>query len=166
MPNLFLNNMSGLEKSAQFSEIDGSAMRIALVVATWNMDVTGTLEKWCVKALEESGVKTENILVQYVPGSFELPFVANELAKSGDYDAVIPIGCLVKGETMHFEYIADAVSHGVMRVGLDTGVPTIFGVLTCLTEEQAAARAQDNTTNHGYGWGKTAVEMVAKTKNR
>ncbi|KAJ1933390.1 lumazine synthase, partial [Linderina pennispora] len=90
---------------------------------------------------------------------------AAESAKSGPFDAVICIGVLIKGSTMHFEYIADAVSHGIMRVGLDTGVPAVFGVLTCLTDEQAMQRAgigrgEDKGHNHGLDWGSAAVEMA------
>ncbi|KAI7827200.1 6,7-dimethyl-8-ribityllumazine synthase-like protein [Kickxella alabastrina] len=85
--------------------------------------------------------------------------------KQGPFDAAICIGVLIKGSTMHFEYIADAVSHGIMRVGLDTGVPTVFGVLTCLTDEQAMQRAgigrgEDKGHNHGGDWGSAAVEMA------
>lgn len=84
------------------------------------------------------------------------------------FDAIIPIGTLLKGSTMHFEYICDAVSHALMRVGLDTGVPVIFGILTCLSEEQALQRAgvKPGSHNHGEDWGKAAVEMACKNKVR
>lgn len=103
-----------------------------------------------------------------VPGSYELPFAARALIGSGDsFDAVITVGCLIKGETMHFEYIADSVSHGLMRVQLDTGVPVIFGVLTVLSEDQAKARAGvlSGSHNHGEDWGLAAVEMGVKRKS-
>ncbi len=108
----------------------------------------------------------ETIKIANVPGAYELPFATKALLKSGSYDAAISIGVLIKGSTMHFEYIADAVSHGLMRVGLDTDIPVIFGVLTCLDETQAFERAgisQGNGShahNHGLDWASTAIEMA------
>jgi 6,7-dimethyl-8-ribityllumazine synthase len=110
----------------------------------------------CKAALLDCGVRTEDILVLDVPGAFELPFAADCIARgSPEVDAVVCLGCLIKGETMHFEYICEAMSQGIMRVGLDTGVPCVFGVLTCLTEDQARAR-----NKHGKDWGITAIEMA------
>jgi len=94
-----------------------------------------------------------------VPGAYELPFAARLLALSGTVDAVICVGVLVKGDTSHFEYISEAVSQGIMNVGLQTNVPVIFGVLTCQTDEQVTKRSTGKN-NHGIGWGKTAVEMA------
>lgn len=119
--------------------------------------------------MKEMGVKDENITKWEVAGSYELPQAAKMMLTRYKLDAVICIGVLIKGETMHFEYIADAVSKGIMRVSLDSGIPVIFGVLTCLTEKQAIVRAgleEGETTegkghNHGIDWGSTAVEMAS-----
>jgi 6,7-dimethyl-8-ribityllumazine synthase len=112
------------------------------------------------EALTTCQVSEENIFETSVPGCFELPLAARFLALSGTVDAIVTTGVLIKGETMHFEYIADAVSKGIMNVGIQTNVPVIFGVLTCLNEEQVKARATVGKNNHGVDWGKTAVEMA------
>lgn len=122
----------------------------------------------CKQALLACHVKESDIVVVDVPGSYELPFGASCLIKGEQpVDAVICVGCLIKGETMHFEYICEAVSQGVMKLGLESGVPVIFGVLTCLNEKQALARAGlgEHSHNHGSDWGTTAVEMALLKKN-
>ena len=148
-----------MSKGIIFSKKDGSKLKIGIVTAEWNRAITGPLFDACNKALQDSGVKAEHIFAIDVPGSFELPLGAKYLIDTHGVDAVVCLGCLVKGETMHFEYIAEAVSHGIMNLGLDTGIPVVFGVLACLTEAQAIARSTGDN-NHGYGWGKTAVEMA------
>jgi 6,7-dimethyl-8-ribityllumazine synthase len=117
----------------------------------------------CMQSLKS--VNVSNITTHAVPGAYELPFAAQKLIKSGKYDVCVCIGVLIKGSTMHFEYIADAVSNGIMRVGLDSGVPVIFGLLTCLNELQALERsglapAPAKSHNHGLDWGLSAVEMA------
>ncbi len=154
-----------VDKHVIFKNIDGKGFKVAIVVANWNPEICESLEKWCVRGLLDTGVQRDHIVIEHVPGSYELPIAAKQFADSGKYDAVVAIGCLIKGETMHFEYIAEAVSQGIMNVGLETGVPTIFGVLTCLNQEQAAARSQDNEKNSGYSWGKSAVEMAHGMKH-
>ena len=111
--------------------------------------------------LAEAGVAESNIAVVEVPGAFELPLVAMRLARSGEYDAVICLGCLIKGDTMHFEYIAHACSTGISQVALDTGLPVAFGVLTTLDEAQAVARAGEGRENKGWEATQAALEMVA-----
>jgi 6,7-dimethyl-8-ribityllumazine synthase len=111
-------------------------------------------------ALTDAGANSADITVVRVPGAFEIPLAARRLAQSGPYDAVVCHGCHIKGETMHFEYIASAVSHGIMAVSADTGIPVTFGVLTTLTEEQAAARAAEGTDNKGREAALSAVEMI------
>lgn len=119
-----------------------------------------------INIMTSNGVKRADIIELEVPGAYELPFASQSIIASGKVDAVIALGCLVKGETKHFEYICEAVTQGLTRVGLDTGVPVIFGVLTVLTEEQAAARAglTPNGHNHGEDYGYAAIEM-AKLKH-
>jgi 6,7-dimethyl-8-ribityllumazine synthase len=103
-------------------------------------------------------VKPQNIFKTYVPGSFELPMTAKFLAASKRVDVIICLGCLIKGDTMHFEYIAEATAHGIMKVALESYVPVIFGVLTVLNKEQAIVRSTGEK-NEGLSWGRSAVEM-------
>jgi 6,7-dimethyl-8-ribityllumazine synthase len=110
-------------------------------------------------ALADAGVSSSDITIVRVPGAFEIPLAARRLARSGQYDAVVCLGCVIKGETMHFEYISSAVSHGIMAVSADTGVPVTFGALTTLTEDQAIARAADGPDNKGREAARAAVEM-------
>eukprot|EP01137_Pigoraptor_chileana_P005038 Opistho-2@47561 len=141
---------------------DGSALRIGIVRARWNPEVINALHDGCIQALKSCGVRDENIIVESVPGSYELPYGAAALAASGRVDAVVTLGCLIKGETMHFEYICEAVTQGIMRINLDTKVPVMFGVLCCMTMDQARARAglTESGHNHGTDWGLGAVEMA------
>ncbi|KAI8912004.1 hypothetical protein DFJ77DRAFT_85185 [Powellomyces hirtus] len=143
---------------------DGKGLRILIVHTRWNLPVVTALLNGCVNSLKEHGVF--DITIRDVAGCFELPFGVSSLLSQGTYDAAIAIGVLIKGSTMHFEYIADASTSGLMRVGLDSKKPVIFGVLTCLTEEQSKQRAGiagpngDEGHNHGADWGAAAVEMA------
>ena len=205
---------------------DGSGLRIAIVHARWNATMIDALVGGAKKAMLSQGVKDENIIVESVPGSYELPLAVQKIYQASQiqstastvaggvgslasgiedllggsnsttdlhgslqpgppepekkeprglrhtFDAMIAIGVLIKGETMHFEYIADAVSHGLMRVQLDTGAPVIFGLLTVLNEGQGLARAgleggtgkEAKGHNHGEDWGNAAVELGVKRK--
>lgn len=134
-------------------------MRIGIIRTRWNDEHVSNLVDGIQKALKECDVQEANIFETSVPGSYELPMAAKFLALSGTVDAIICCGVLIKGDTLHFEYIADSVSKGIMNVGIQTNVPTVFGVLTCLTEDQVKARSSGDN-NHGYDWGKTAVEMA------
>jgi 6,7-dimethyl-8-ribityllumazine synthase len=135
-------------------------MRIGIIKTRWNEKHVGNLVSGIKDALKECKVDDDNVFETSVPGSFELPLAAQLLAMSGTVDAIICTGVLIKGDTMHFEYIADAVSKGIMNAGLSTRVPVVFGVLTCLTEDQVKARSTPGEGNHGNDWGKTAVEMA------
>jgi 6,7-dimethyl-8-ribityllumazine synthase len=146
-------------KKIEFKKLNGSKFKVGIAVARWNSHITQNLLSGCKKALEESELLKKNVIVAEVPGSFELPFAAQELIKKHRVDGVICLGALIKGETMHFEYIASAVSSGIMNVQLKFGKPVIFGVLTCLNESQAIARSTGKN-NHGYWWGKTLIEML------
>lgn len=156
--------MQAHEKGIRYTEgeLNGAGCCIGIVRTRWNADVVDALMRGCVEALHRVGVRSDDIVVATVPGAFELPFAAKSLADSGRVDAVVCIGCLIKGATMHFEHIAAAVSQGIARVGLDTGTPVLFGVLTCLTDEQALERAGlcGGARNHGEDWGLGAVEMA------
>ena len=165
-----LNYDPGFFKGVSFDQVDGRGLRVAIVYARWNAEIVSPLVDKCVSELLECGVSEDDIIRQHVPGSYELPYGASRVIHSQRLDAIICIGCLIKGETMHFEYIAEAVSHGIMKVQLDSGVPVVFGVLTCLTEDQARSRAGLKTSdgkegkNHGGDWARTAVEMAQLRK--
>ncbi|KIW80451.1 6,7-dimethyl-8-ribityllumazine synthase [Fonsecaea pedrosoi CBS 271.37] len=218
--------MASLKGPGAPQKHDGSGLRIAIVHARWNTTIIEALVNGAKKAMLAQGVKEENIVIETVPGSYELPlavqrvYAASQIQSTasavagglgsltsgiGDllggsnsttdlqgslqpgppepekkgvkgsrhtFDAIIAIGVLIKGETMHFEYIADAVSHGLMRVQLDTGIPVIFGLLTVLNEGQGLARAgleggtgkEAKGHNHGEDWGNAAVELGVKRK--
>ena len=134
--------------------------RFAIVVARFNEEITEGLLAGARRALAEAQVADEHVTIVRVPGSFEIPLAALRLARSGTFDAVICIGCLIKGDTMHFEYIASATSHGIMEASMTTGVPVAFGVLTTVTEEQACARAGEGPDNKGREAALAAVEMA------
>jgi len=134
--------------------------RFAVVVSRFNPEITEGLLAGARATLEEAGVRDDDITLVRVPGAFELPIAAQRLAESGRVDAVICLGCLIKGDTMHFEYIAEAATRGIAEVGLATGVPVTFGVLTTLTDEQAEVRARPGDGNKGREAAAAAIEMA------
>jgi len=137
-----------------------AGLRFALVVSRFNSFITDRLLSGALDALEAAGAAAENIEVVRVPGSFEIPLTAKKLAAGGRVDAVIAIGCILRGETAHFDYVASEVARGVQLAQLDTGVPVIFCVLTCDTLEQAIDRAGLKSGNKGYDAGAAAIEMA------
>ena len=140
-------------------DLDGTNMRIGIIRTRWNNEDVKNLVSGIREGLSKCKVKDENIFETSVPGSFELPLAARYLALSGTVDAIICCGVLIKGDTMHFEFIADAVAKGLMNTQLQTSTPIVFGVLTCNTDEQVKARSTGDN-NHGVDWGMTAVEMA------
>ena len=140
---------------------DGSSLKIGIVVSQWNADITNALLNGAKDTLKQAGVLDDNIEILYVPGSFELPWGARQLMKPGKRDAVICLGCLIQGETKHDEYIASAVASGIMQLGLMSGVPVIFGVLTTHTEEQAKDRAGGKHGNKGSEAAAAALQMAS-----
>ena len=130
------------------------------MVSSFNSEITSGLLAGARAALTEAGVSEESLAVVHVPGAYEIPVAALRLAETGEYDAVITLGCLIKGDTMHFEYIASAVSQGIMDASLATGVPISFGVLTTLTDEQAEIRSGDGPDNKGREAALAAYEMA------
>jgi len=163
--------MAAGNEAINFPELDGKEVRVGIIKARWHEEITDELVEGIKTSLAECGVEEDNIIMSEVPGSFELPLATRFLALSGTVDVIIPLGLLIKGDTYHFEVIADTVTRGLMDIGLSTGVPVIFGVLTVNTEEQAKYRAT-GSNNHGLQWGKAAVEMallrrgVVGNKNR
>jgi len=198
--------MAGIKGIGEAKQYDGSKLRIGIIHARWNTKIIEALLAGAKKSLSAAGVKDENIVIQSVPGSYELPFAVQQMYSSSQsqasaaslltsatdllsssttdlslkqgsesskptkraFDAIIAIGVLIKGSTMHFEYISDAVSHGLMKIQLEKDVPVIFGLLTLLTEEQGLERAGIDAAgkghNHGEDWGAAAVELGLKRK--
>ncbi len=138
----------------------GSGKRIAIAVARWNSMVTERLLSGALAALRQHGVAEEDVHVAWCPGSFELPLLVQELARSGRYDAVIALGAIVRGETSHYEYIAAQAASGIAQAALQTGVPCIFGVLTAETLAQALERAGGKHGNKGEEAARSALEMA------
>ncbi|MBI1192460.1 MAG: 6,7-dimethyl-8-ribityllumazine synthase [Bacteroidetes bacterium] len=139
---------------------DGSGMEIAVVTAEWNSEITHALRDACLYTLVECGVPESSITSIMVPGAFELPIGAKMLLEHRLPDAVICLGCVIKGETRHDDYIASAVAKGIMDVSLETDTPVIFGVLTTENEAQARDRAGGKHGNKGVEAAITAVKMV------
>lgn len=140
---------------------DASDMRVAIVVAEWNRDITEKLLEGACNTLEKHGVKAENIIVGRVPGTFELTFGAQQMAESLEPDAVIAIGCVVRGDTPHFDYICSGVTQGITRLNTLFGIPFIFGVLTTDNMQQAEDRAGGKYGNKGDEAAVTAIKMHA-----
>jgi 6,7-dimethyl-8-ribityllumazine synthase len=145
-------------------ELQGSrsarGCRFAIVASSFNEEITSGLLQGARKALAEASVSDEDVTILHVPGAFEIPVAAIRVAETGEFDAVICIGCVIKGETMHFEYIAAATCQGIAEAATATGVPMALGVLTTLTEEQAVARAADGPENKGREAALAAIEMA------
>ena len=140
--------------------MSGEGLRVGIVVATFNEFITSKLLDGAQAALARHGVRDDDVSVASVPGSFELPLVAKKLAESGQHDAVICLGAVIRGETDHYEHVAGEAAKGIANAGLNSGVPVIFGVLTTDTLEQAINRAGGKQGNNGYGAGLAAIEMV------
>lgn len=136
------------------------AARYALVASNFNRDVVDRLVEGCLAGLRDKGVRDDAIDLIRVPGAFEIPLVAQRLAASGRFAAVIALGAVIRGDTDHYTYVCEAVTQGCLQAGLATGVPVIFGVLTCDTEEQALARAGGAEGNKGHDAALAALEMA------
>ncbi|MCU0356601.1 MAG: 6,7-dimethyl-8-ribityllumazine synthase [Cyclobacteriaceae bacterium] len=143
------------------SRIDLSVTRFAIIVAEWNEEITEALYHGAVSSLLVHGVKKENIIRKNVPGTFELSLGAQWMAEREGIDAVICLGCVIQGETPHFDYICQAVSYGLTEVGLKTGKPVIFGVLTTLNKQQAFDRSGGKYGNKGEEAALTAIKMLS-----
>ena len=136
-------------------------MRFGVVVAEWNIEITSALAEGAVQTLKKHGATKENILVKYVPGSFELPLGAQYFAEMENVDAVLLLGCVIQGETRHFDYICQGVTQGTTNLNLKYNKPFVFGVLTTDNEQQAKDRAGGKLGNKGDEAAVTAIKMVA-----
>ncbi len=139
---------------------DASGLRFGLVVSRFNSFITERLLHGALAALEQGGATADQIDVVHVPGSFEIPVTAKKMALAGRHDAIIAIGCILRGETAHFDFLATEVSRGIQLAQMDTGIPVIFCVLTCDTLDQAIDRAGLKSGNKGYESGMAALEMA------
>lgn len=143
----------------------GKGLKFGLVVSRFNEFITKKLLEGAQDALLRHGVNQEDIEIAWVPGSFEIPLVAKKLAQTKRYDAVICLGAVVRGGTPHFEYIAAEVTKGIAKVGLETGLPVTYGVITADTLEQAIERAGTKMGNKGFDAAMTAIEMANLLKS-
>ncbi len=136
-------------------------MKLALIVSSYHAFVTDRLEAGARARAREAGVPDEHIRTFHVPGAYELPQAAQRIAETGEWQAIVCLGCLIKGETPHFDYIAQAAAQGITRAAQATGVPIAFGVLTTNTAEEAMARAGDGASNKGRESVEAALAMAA-----
>lgn len=141
-------------------QLVAKGIKVGIVASRFNEFITSKLLDGAIDAIVRHGGDDKNISVAWVPGAFEIPMAAQKMASSGKYDAVICLGTVIRGSTPHFDYIASEASKGIAHVGLATGVPTIFGVLTTDTIEQAVERAGTKAGNKGFDAAVTAIEMV------
>jgi 6,7-dimethyl-8-ribityllumazine synthase len=140
---------------------DGKGMRFGIVLSEWNSEITGSLFDGAVKTLVQNGVSKDDIIITTVPGSFELTLGSQFLCEDKTIDAVIALGCVIQGETRHFDFICDAVAHGITNVSLKYNKPVIFGLLTPNNMEQAKDRSGGKHGNKGDEAAVTALKMVA-----
>lgn len=139
---------------------DGSGKKIGIVVSKWNDTITNALLEGAVETLISANVKMEDIVINEVPGTYELPYGAQRIIRSIKPDAVICLGCVIQGETRHFDFICDATANGIMRVSLDSGLPVIFGVLTTDNMQQAIDRSGGVHGNKGVEAAATALQLL------
>ena len=142
------------------TKIATKAWRMAVVTSRFNADVTGSLKQGALKYLQEQGITVNDAHIFAAPGAFELPLIAQTLAKSGKFDGVVCLGCVTKNETAHFEFVSLGATMGLMQAALNTGVPIAFGVLTTYTDEQAKARSRADSNNKGIEAAAAVVETL------
>jgi len=141
-------------------KLDAQGLTFGLIVSRFNNFLTDKLLEGAIDCLKRHGAEESKLSVAYVPGAFEIPYVASRMAKSGNYDAVVCLGALVRGDTPHFDYIANEASKGIARIALETGVPVIYGLVTADTLEQAIERSGTKAGNKGWDAAETAIEMI------
>ena len=134
--------------------------KIAIVISEFNEEIGNKLLDSCIKTLKKCGVFLEDIEVVWVPGAFEIPLVSQKIAFAHNVDAIIGLGAVIKGDTPHFDYVCNECARGILDVQLKTGLPVIFGVLTCNTPEQALERSAKNENNKGHQSAIAAIEMI------
>ena len=140
--------------------LQGKGLKFAVVISRFNEFITGKLLEGAQDALKRHGVSDVDIDIAWTPGSFEIPLVAKKLADTKKYDAIICLGAVIRGATPHFEYVANEVSKGIAKVGLDTGIPVAYGIVTADNLEQALERAGTKAGNRGFDAAANAIEMA------
>ena len=158
------SSSTDLSRHKTFRIASPEKIRIGIVVSEWHSEITGSLFSAALKTLLKCGVKEKNIFKKYVPGSFELTLGAQLLAEVKKTDAVICLGCVIQGETKHFDFICEAVAHGITRINLKYNKPVIFGVLTTNNQQQAKARSGGKYGNKGAEAAVTALKMIQLKK--
>lgn len=157
-----------MAENLQPGQIDGAltaaGFRFAIVVSRFNSFITERLLSAALDAMQRAGAAGKDVDVVHVPGAFELPLASKKLAQTGKYDALIAIGCVLRGETAHYDYVCSETSRGLQLAQMDTGIPVIFCVLTCDTLEQAIDRAGLKGGNKGFEAGLAAIEMAHLSK--
>lgn len=146
-------------------QLVAEGLKMGIVVARFNEFINSKLLDGALDGLKRHGVKDEDVAIAWVPGAFEIPLVAQKMAESKKYDAVICLGTVIRGSTSHYDYVCSEVSKGVAHVGMATGIPTIFGVLTTESIEQAIERAGTKAGNKGFECAVTAIEMANLLKD-
>ncbi|MCA0971099.1 6,7-dimethyl-8-ribityllumazine synthase [Halobacillus litoralis] len=146
-------------------QLVGTGLKVGIVVGRFNDFITSKLYEGAIDALKRHGVDLDEVEVAYVPGAFEIPLVANQMAKSGKFDAVITLGAVIRGSTPHFDYVCGEAAKGVSQASQQSGVPVIFGVITTDTIEQAIERAGTKAGNKGWEAATGAIEMATLMKN-
>ncbi|MCQ2593690.1 MAG: 6,7-dimethyl-8-ribityllumazine synthase [Treponemataceae bacterium] len=142
-----------------------SDMKIGIVVSRFNEFITSKLLGGCVDGLKRHGVEDSDITAAWVPGAFEIPLIAQKMADSGKYDAIICLGAVIRGSTSHYDYVCNEVSKGVAQVGMNSKIPVLFGVVTTENIEQAIERSGTKAGNKGYDCALSAIEMVNLIRN-
>lgn len=156
---------TSLPSKPKLSHTVAKRSRLAIITSDYNGKLTALLEKYCRQTLQNNGVPKNYITAIHVPGALEIPVVAKTLATSKCYDAIIALGMVLKGETYHFEIVADQCAAGLQAVAIETGIPVINEVLACYTTEQAEARAGDHANNKGVEAAVTALKMIVIMKS-
>lgn len=139
---------------------NAEGMKVGIVVAEWNIDITGALRDGAIKSLLKHGVKEEDIMLTYVPGTFELTFGAAKLMNETELDAIITLGCVIKGDTPHFDYVCSGATQGITQLNTEGDVPVVFGVLTTDNLQQALDRSGGKHGNKGDEAAITAIKMI------
>ena len=155
-----LSRSHRLQPKVHEGRLTAEGFRFAIVASRWNEFITGRLVEGALDALERLGVNEGSVSVFRVPGAFEIPLLALRLAQSRRFDAIICVGTIIRGQTPHFDYIANEVARGISQAGLESGVPVVFGIVTADTVDQAIDRAGVKLGNKGFEAGMTAVELV------
>ncbi len=155
--------LKGLSSQDNNNIPDAGNMRFGIVVSEWNHEITFSMRDGAYDTLIRYGAKKGNILITYVPGSFELTLGAKLLAERGSFDAIICIGCIIQGETRHFDFICQSVTHGITQLNLTYGIPFVFGILTTNNQDQAKERSGGKYGNKGDEAAVTAIKMAALT---